>query len=75
MQHFALKLLLSWIQPKARHEFVNEWQSVKSWLLQRMKSDWERVPVFVRGKFADVIVAVAKLDWPGATSFGWGWWD
>lgn len=66
VQHFALKLLLSWIQPKARHEFPSEWLALKVWLIQTFGADWEPVPVFVRGKFADVVVAVAKVEWPNA---------
>lgn len=38
----------------------------KTWLLQSMQKDWSSAPVFVRGKLADVIVNVAKVEWPGA---------
>ena len=29
VQHFALKVLLSWIQPRARHEFPSEWLALR----------------------------------------------
>lgn len=55
-----------------RNGMIAKWLSLcgsstrKTWLLQSMQKDWSSAPVFVRGKLADVIVNVAKVEWPGA---------
>lgn len=69
VQHFGLKLIQNWIQPKSKHQFCTQWQALKTWLLDNLKNTpWDHAEVYVRGKFADTIVSLCKFDWPSAWS-------